>query len=142
MELITKFKTELSNNCHPNEIVWLNEERMHLTKSGLLIYLSKSYVSESQIAGIYNTYKNKLECGGTFMLVAVVDDISYCTFLLDSFGSETEIEPEPNIFIWAEEPYVRVVNFVNTPIQWLVSKLKPRVLSSLDYAFTYKQSNT
>jgi len=76
------------------------------------------------------------------MLVAASDRESYCTLLMDSFGSDTDREVYKNIYIWANEPYVENFELVTSKFRWFLCKWKPLVLSSLDYAFAIKQAYT
>ncbi|MEM7358932.1 MAG: hypothetical protein AAF431_07540 [Pseudomonadota bacterium] len=142
MEAIAKFKAELSKQGHPASIVWIEEKQMHLTKKGLMIYSGKGFVSESHVGFIYDKLKYELECGATFMLVAMGKNQSYCTLLLDSSGSKTELTSGPNTYLWVEKPYVSVFTFIEGQLKWVIAKLNPRILSSLDYAFTIKQTYT
>ena len=108
----------------------------------LYVYPLNGFPSDSQVIAAYDKQSSKFECGSTVMLVAVSGQESYCTLLMDSFGSDTEQEIEENIYLWASEPYVRDVEFVTHWFRWFLCKRKSPVLSSLDYAFSIEQAYT
>ncbi|MAP31992.1 MAG: hypothetical protein CMG81_05510 [Marinobacter sp.] len=140
--LLQAFQAELEKNGFSDRIVWLHHDQMHLTKNTLYVYPTNGFPSDNQVIAAYDKQSPKFEFGATVMLVAVSDQESYCTLLMDSFGSDTEVEIEENIYLWANEPYVQYVEFVTGRFQWFLCKRKPPVLSSLDYAFGIEQAYT
>ena len=140
--LLQEFRVELEKHGFSQRIVWLHCEQIRLTKSGLYIYALNGFPSDEQVRATYDKHSASFECGATFMLVAASDRESYCTLLMDSFGADTDREVQKNIYIWANEPYVKNFEIVCTRLGWLLCKLKPAVLSSLDYAFALKQAYT
>lgn len=136
------FQDKLAKNGFPEEIVWVHERQVHLTKEKLFIYTSNGFASNKQVKDIFNKYRKKFDCGATLMLVAENDNQSYCTLLMDSFGSDTELEIQPSIYLWVSEPYVERIGFVTNPIKWFFTKRKTHQLSSLDYAFQIQQAHT
>ena len=141
-EIIQAFKNKLRENNFPESIVWLHGKQLHLTKDGLYLYVGSGFASGPQVETIYNKFKNDLDCGATFMLVKTSQETSYCTLLLDSFGSDTGHEIQPNVYLWVDEPYCKDVKIISKNINWFIIKRKPYILSSLDYAFHISQAYT
>lgn len=115
---------------------------MRLTKDKLYIYPLNGFPNDELVRATYDRHSESFECGATFMLVGATDKESYCTLLMDSFGSDTDLEIQKNIYIWANEAYIKNVEVVNNTFRWLLCKLKSKPLSSLDYAFAIKKAYT
>ncbi len=142
-QALKAFKDEIQKRGHPAEIIWLDTFQMHPTKDKLYIYVSTGFPYERHIVRAYNKLSKNLECGAAIMLVSVDENTSYCTFLVDSFGSDADIEIEEGFYLWCD-PYYSSIEFVSSKLKWLcITKFfKSRKLSSLDYAFSIKQSYT
>lgn len=142
-QAIAQFKLEIRKRGHPSNIVWLQLNQMCLSKECLYIYTLNGFPYEKHIVKAYENLEGDLECGATLMLVCTTEDESYCTLLVDSFGSTEDIEFDEGFFFWCD-PYVNNIEFVTSKFRWIyIAKLaKKTVLSSLDYAFSIEQSVT
>ena len=141
---LTKFKETIVERGHPPEIVWLHANQLFLNKNKLLnIYANYGFLHEQHVVHTYNKYKNDLECGAALMLVSTDANTSYCTFLVDAFGSDGDIElEEEHFYLWCD-PYVKNFEFITSKYKWFLLKKFSKSnfqISSLDFAFTIKQA--
>ena len=139
---IKAFKAELEKHRVSGRVVWLDYDQMHLSGRMLHVFRGSEHPTDNEVAAVYDNQNDRFDCGATFMLVAASDDQAYCTLLMDAFGSESNVEIEKGIYVWAEEPYVKSIKLSTSRFQWCLRKLTPRALSSLDYAFKIKQAYT
>ena len=136
IEFLEKFKKELAKRGHPTDIVWLQANQLLMSSKCLYVYSEYGFPYEKHIQRAYEKFEADSECGVVLMLVYENDQTSYCTLLLDSFGSNDDIEIEDGkYYLWCN-PYVKSVKLVHSKLKWLyLEKLtNKRVLSSLDYA--------
>ena len=143
---INEFKSTIVSRGHPKEIVWLQGSQLCLTNKELSIYMANGFPYEKHIVSAYNKFSSDLECGAALMLVTTDAKTSYATLLLDSFGSDDDIEFESeHFYLWCD-PYVGTFKSVTSSLEWfwktiVHSNINQR-LSSLDYAFILNKSIT
>jgi hypothetical protein len=142
-ELFKAFELELFKNGFPNEVIWVDVNQIHYSGDTLYIYPCAGFPYQFQVQTVFEKYKDKFGDGATLILVAVNNNQSYCTLLMDSFGSDTDYgakEVDQNTFIWADKPYVNKAQLVFGRLRWFFVKRKAPRLSSLDYTFSTKQA--
>lgn len=136
-EILNKFEETIQSRGFPSNIIWLHWNQMFLTKDKLYINFAKTFPLKEEVIKTFNKNKDKLEWGATLMLVAIEEDISYCTLLLDSYGSDEDITLEDErLYLWCS-PYVKKIVKINSKVEWFVRTkiIRNYILSSLDYAF-------
>lgn len=143
---INEFKSTIVSRGHPKEIIWLQGSQLCLTNKELCIYMSNGFPYERHIVSAYNKFASELECGATLMLVTTDVKFSYATLLLDSFGSDHDIEfKSEHFYLWCD-PYVGTFKSVTSSFEWFwKTKIYRNIyqnLSSLDYAFLLNKSIT
>ncbi len=140
ISVIESFISTLKEKGHSGEIVWLQESQMILTKTELNIFIPMKSISSLEVATVYENNGERFECGATLMLVAVANGKNFCTLLMDSFGSDSEIEVVKGKLYFYCIPYANNVKLTTSKLSWFFLKyfVLTKAISSLDYAFRAK----
>ena len=144
--LISNWKDMLRARGHSSDLVWLPGESMILRwKQGdnlgrVYIRPVEPPLTEAQIYSALALLPDTEP--GVFLLVGSAD-YTYVTLLMDPFGSDDCLFFEKDNFYFHAERYSNELLFVTSSIQWcwlrIYQRLSPH-LSSLDYAFTFRQT--
>ena len=136
-ELLNQFRAEIAERGHPSEIVWLQARQLWLTREGLRIFVKNGFPYEFQVEYVYEKCKEDLDCGAALSLLTTDSKRSYCTLLLDTFGSDDDVEVIPDELYLSCDPYCSSFRAIHSPCIWfLMTKIRKNwILSSLDYAF-------
>ena len=144
IKALDEFKKEIGRRGHSQQIVWIQASQIWLSKKKLYVFIPSGFPYEFHIERAYKNCEGDLECGATLMLVCEKEGISYCTLLMDSFGSDTDVEFEAdNFYLWCTA-YVENFEPVYSSWRWFwLTKIRKNYqLSSLDYAFSLRQAIT
>lgn len=140
-EIINDFLRITAQRDYAGEVIWLDNKQMLFNGKTLYINTALANLNETDIERVYDQYSHDLECGATFMLVGILNGKRYCTLLLDSYGSDDDIEKIEGKLYYHSDPYIKNLIMVPSRLYWIFLKhliARPR-LSSLDYAFSRKQ---
>jgi hypothetical protein len=137
IEILQEFQSKLISNGSPNRIIWLPCSSMLLTSDTLYIRDREPRIETDYLIG---TIANALSISDdelTLILVARGAHFSYCSLLLDTFGTDDAelASAHTKIHLWYH-PYVTKHELVSSSIAWWRKKVLSKwQISSLDYAF-------